>query len=463
MAESEQFDVVVAGAGMAGVVAAIAAARNGARTLLTDRFTFLGGNATAGLLGNFLTFHNMKGEQICGGIPQEIVDNCIAQGGAFPEHRGHLPNAYGNAYSVTPIDAEVLKLVTQKLCVEAGVRLMLNSYTIGPEVEADRVVGIRVVNKSGESTVRGNIVIDATGDADLVAKAGGPFQQGDDQGNTMSISLFSRMGGVDLDRHLAYVKERPDQFMLAEDPYIGKTREQVASELKNWKDYPLVTGHYDAVKEAKARGEFHKNRERVVFSISTIPGVVTINSTSLLGYNPTNEGELTKAALEGREQIFAVAEFFRRHVPGFENSFVLDSASALGVRESRRIEGEETLTDEACVEGRKSDQDIARGAYSLDVHEPSGKIVHRHVRDGESYGIPYGCLVPKKIDGILVAGRSLSSQRYANGSARNQAHIQAMGQAAGTSAALCNQHGWQPREVPVVQLRELLRQQGAVV
>jgi glycine/D-amino acid oxidase-like deaminating enzyme len=458
-----QFDVVIAGGGMAGVVAAIAAARNGARTLLTDRLPFLGGNATAGLLGNFLTFHNMKGEQICSGIPQEIVDECIRLGGAFQEHRGHLPNPYGNAYSVTIVDPEVLKLVIQRMCVQAGVHLMLGTYTLSPVVEGNRVAGIQVANKSGQLAIAGTVIVDATGDADLVAKAGGQFQQGDKAGRTMSISLLFRMAGVDLDRHLRYVKERPDQFMLAEDPYIGKTREEVAAQLRTWKDYPLVTGHYEAVKEAQRRGEFHPNRERVVFSITTIPGVVTINATSMLGYNPTSAEELTRSALEGREQISAVAAFFRKYVPGFENAFVLDSAAALGVRESRRIIGEHVLTEEECIAGKKSEDDIARGAYALDVHEPSGKIVHKHVRGGESYGIPYGCLIPRTLDGILVAGRCISSDRYANGSVRVQAHIQAIGQAAGTAAALCIKHRWMPREVPMSVLRQVLREQGAIV
>ncbi len=463
MVDETRFDVVVAGGGMAGVVAAIAAAREGARTLLAERYAFLGGNVTAGLLGNFLTFHDRKKQQICDGIPQEIVDGCIALGGCFSEHRGHLPNPYGNAGTVTPVDAEALKLVTQQLCLAAGVTLMLNTYTLGPVTEGGRVAGIRVVNKSGERALRARVVIDATGDADLVAQASGPFLLGDEAGRTMSISLFFRLGGVDLGRHLQYVKERPDQFMLGEDPFVGKSRAEIAAGLRHWKDYPLVTGYYDAVKEAKARGEFHPNRERVVFSITTIPGVVTVNSTSMLGLNPTDGEALTRAALEGREQVYAVAAFFRKYAPGFESSFVLDSASALGVRESRRIVGEDILTTEACLEGRKSEQDIARGAYCLDVHEASGKIVHKHVAGGESYGVPYGCLVPKEVDGILVAGRSISSERFANGSVRVQAHIMAIGQAAGTAAALCAAKGWTPREVPVSDLRAALVRQGAVV
>ena len=127
------------------------------------------------------------------------------------------------------------------------------------------------------------VVIDASGDADIVAKAGGAFQMGDDAGKTMSITLLARMCNVDLNRHLQYVKERPDEFTLGEDPFIGKTREEVASELTDWKDFPMVTGYYKAVKEAQAKGEFHGNRERVLFSVMPTPGVVVVNSTSMLG------------------------------------------------------------------------------------------------------------------------------------------------------------------------------------
>jgi hypothetical protein len=448
---------------MAGVVAAIAAARNGASTLLVDHAQFLGGNATGGLLGNFLTFHNMKGEQICKGISQEIVDACIELGGAFPEYRGHLRNAYGNVYSCTPIDPEVLKLVTQKLCVEAGVRLMLGAFIVGPIAEGDTIRGIRVVSKSGEQQLLAKVVIDATGDADIVAKAGGAFHMGDDAGKTMSISLLARLGNVDLARHLQYVKERPDQFMLGEDPYIGKTRQEVASELRHWKEFPMITGYYEAVKEAQAKGEFHRNRERVLFSVMPTPGVVVINSTSMLGYNPVDAVSMTRAALEAREQTFAVVKFFRKYVPGFEESVLLDSASALGIRESRRIVGVDTLRTDDCLAGKKSHQDIGRGAHCLDVHEPSGKITHKHIRDGESYGIPYWTLVPEKLNHILVAGRCLSSERYANGSARMQAHIQAMGQAAGTAAAMCVKQSIALREVDVATLRARLQEQGAVV
>ncbi len=461
MADRSNVDVLVVGAGMAGVCAAVAAARGGARTVLTDRYAFLGGNATAGLLGNFLTFHNMKGEQICNGIPQEIVDELIRLGGAFPE--GHLHNAYGNSYSVTPQDGEVLKLVNQKLCLEAGVDLVLNTYTIGPVMDGDRVAGARIVNKSGESEIRAQVVIDASGDADIAAQAGAPFHLGDEEGKMMSISLFSRMGNVDLDRHLQHVKANPTNFMLGEDPYIGKSREEIAAGLRTHKDYPLVTGYYESVKLAQSRGEFHPNRQRVVFSITNIPGVVTINSTSMLGYSGIDNDDLNQVAIEGREQVFKVRDFYRKYAPGFEECYVMDSASAIGVRETRRIIGEETLTTEDCVEARKGPRDIGQGAYCLDVHQPTGVIEHKHIRDGESYGIPYGIMLPQKIENCLVAGRPVSSDRFANGSVRNQAHIMTIGQAAGTAAAMCAERRTTPRELPVDPLREKLRQDGAVV
>ncbi len=461
MAEREQVDVLVVGGGMAGVCAAVAAARRGARAVLTEQYPFLGGTATAGLLGTLFTFHNMKGEHIAGGLPQEIIDELIKLGGAFPE--GHLHNAYGNAYSVTPVDAEVLKLVTQKMCVDAGVQLVLGTYTLGPIMEGDQVVGARIANKSGKSEIRARIVIDASGDADIAARAGAPFHLGDEQGKMMSISLVFRAGNVDLEKHLKFVKANPDQFMLGEDPYIGKTRPEIAAGLRTHKDFPVVTGYYDAVKLAQSREEFHPNRQRVVFSITTIPGVVTINSTSMLGYNGVDSEDLTQVALEGREQVFKAHEFFKKYAPGFEESFILDSAAALGVRETRRIEGEETLTTEDCVEGRKGPRDIGRGAYCLDVHQASGVIEHKHIKNGESYGIPYGVMLPKKVENCLVAGRCVSSDRFANGSVRNVAHIMAIGQAAGTAAAMCIERRVSPRELPVESLRERLRRDGAIV
>jgi hypothetical protein len=279
----------------------------------------------------------------------------------------------------------------------------------------------------------------------------------------MSISLFSRMGNVDLDKHLQFVKENPDNFMLGEDPYIGKTKAEIAAGLKTYKDYPLVTGYYEAVKLAQSRGEFHPNRQRVVFSVSPTPGVVTINSTSMLGLSGVNAEDLTQAAIEGREQIFKVRDFYRKYVPGFENCYVIDSASAIGVRETRRIAGEERLTTEMCIDAEKGPNDIGQGAYCLDVHQASGVIEHKHIRDGESYGIPFGTLIPQKIDGCLVAGRAVSSDRFANGSVRNQAHIMTIGQAAGMAAAMCVERRIGPRELSVDLLREQLKKDGAVV
>jgi hypothetical protein len=188
-----------------------------------------------------------------------------------------------------------------------------------------------------------------------------------------------------------------------------------------------------------------------------------MNSTSMLGYSGVDNDDLTAVALEPREQIFQVRDFFKKYAPGFENSYVLDSAAALGVRETRRIIGEETLIAEDCVEGKKGPRDIGRGAYCLDVHQPSGIIEHKHIKNGESYGIPYGVMVPRKVESCLVTGRCVSSDRFSNGSVRNQAHVMTMGQAAGTAAAMCAERRVSPRELDVDRLREQLQRDGAVV
>jgi hypothetical protein len=455
------FDVIVAGGGTTGVAAAVAAARHGARTLLVEQYGYLGGNATAGLLGNFLTFHNMRGEQIVHGIPQEIVDELKKEGGVIGD--GHLPNAYGHAGSVTPYDPEALKHVLLKLAAGARVQLLLHTFTMDALVEDDRICGLRVVNKSGLRALRARMVVDTTGDGDVAAKAGAPFQKGaPDTGQTMSMTLMFRLGNVDTGAILAHVKREPQQFMLGEDPFIGKTREEIAAGLRSIYDYPLMTGYYDLVKQAQARGEFHPNRRRVVLSVSPTPGLLYVNSTSILGRDATDAEQLTDAVISARRQVYDVFHFLRKYCPGFASAYLLDTATALGVRESRRIMGDYVLTSGDVKQARTFPDAIARGAYALDVHEATGEIWHDHVRDGLAYDIPYRCLVPQRVENLLVAGRCISVDRQALGSTRVQAQCMATGEAAGTAAALAVKNTTTPRQLPVPLLREALNGSGAL-
>lgn len=454
------WDVVVAGSGSAGLVAAVAAAREGARTLLVERYGFLGGNLTAGMLGNFLTFHNMRGEQIVGGIPQEIVDRLMARGGS----PGHLRNAYGNAYSVTPYDTEAMKAVALEITQEAGVELLLHTFITDTVVEGRRVRGLQVANKSGLQLVLGRTVVDASGDGDVAALAGAAFEKGrPEDGATMAMTLMFRVANVDTDRVAEEVRQRPGQFILAEDPYIGKSREEVAAGIRSLHDAPLLTGWFDLVAEAKRRGEFHPNRQRVVISLSPRPGEVYVNSTAVVRYDGTDAQQLTAAEVEARRQVDAVFTFLRRYVAGFEQAVLAEVAPGIGVRETRRILGEYVLTLDDVLEGRTFPDGIAKGAYAVDVHEPDGTIWHKHVKDGRAYDIPYRCLVPRDVDGLLVAGRCISVSREALGSTRVTAQTMAVGQAAGTAAALAAKEGIEPRRIPADVLRTMLVAGGAIV
>ncbi|MDR7482241.1 MAG: FAD-dependent oxidoreductase [Armatimonadota bacterium] len=454
------WDVVVAGSGSAGLVAAVAAAREGARTLLVERYGFLGGNLTAGMLGNFLTFHNMRGEQIVGGIPQEIVDRLMARGGS----PGHLRNAYGNAYSVTPYDTEAMKAVALEITQEAGVELLLHTFITDTLVEDRRVRGLQVANKSGLQLILGRTVVDASGDGDVAALAGAAFEKGrPEDGATMAMTLMFRVANVDTDRVAEEVRQRPGQFILAEDPYIGKSREEVAAGIRSLHDAPLLTGWFDLVAMAKRRGEFHPNRQRVVISLSPRPGEVYVNSTAVVRYDGTDARQLTAAEVEARRQVDVVFTFLRRYVAGFEQAVLAEVAPGIGVRETRRILGEYVLTLEDVLEGRTFPDGVAKGAYAVDVHEPDGTIWHKHVKDGRAYDIPYRCLVPRDVDGLLVAGRCISVSREALGSTRVTAQTMAVGQAAGTAAALAAKEGIEPRRIPAGVLRTTLAARGAIV
>lgn len=456
------YDVIVAGGGTAGVVAAMAAARNGARTLLVEKNGFLGGVPTAAMVSLFLSFHNMRGEKIANGIPQEIVDRLLEKGGGIPP--GHLFNPYGNCYTVTPVDPHLLKLVHLEMIGEAGVDLLLHTFIYDVLVEEGRVRGLRMANKWGDATATGKVIIDCTGDADVAAQAGVPWVKGrEEDGLTMAMTLMFRLGNVDMEPTIQFMQEHPDQFILSEDPYLKQTPEELMAEVKAFKDVPLITGFYDLIKEKQKTGEFPKTRQRLIIVISPTPGIVQINTASVLRRDGTDARDLTQAEIEGRMTADQLYKFFRNYVPGFENAFLVDTAPVIGVRETRRIVGEYVMTFDDVVNGREFLDSIGRGAYCIDVHEPDGTIRHDHIKDGKAYTIPYRSLVPQKIDGLLAAGRCISVERDAMGATREQVPCMIEGQAAGTAAAMCVAESIEPRNVDTNELRRTLGSEGAIV
>lgn len=438
-----RFDVVVAGGGPAGIAAAVAAARYGARVALIERYGFLGGNATAGLVGPFMTSFSDDGQtQVVRGVFEEMVRRLEAMGGALhPEHvragsayAGYIVKGHDH---VTPFDPEAVKLVAAEMVAEAGVTLLLHTVVVEPILEDRAVRGLVVTSKSGLSALRAEVVVDCSADGDVAFRAGVPMRQGRDvDGKTQPMTMFFRVANVDDAAVDAYVEAHPEERGLL---------------------------FHAIVEAARARGEWTIPREKVGMYRTLQRGVWRINTSRIQLLDGTKVEDLTRAEIEGRRQAFDLVAFFRRHLPGFERCLLLDTATQIGVRETRRIVGEYELTQNDLVTGRDFDDVVALYGYPIDVHSPDGKGggAADSVPIANAYRLPYRILVPKEVEGLLVAGRCVSASHEALGAIRVMPCAFALGQAAGAAAAIAAETRVPPRTVEVRRLQETLVEQGA--
>lgn len=436
-----EVDVLVIGGGTSGIGAAIAAARTGATTLIVERYGFLGGVANVGLCIH--TFHSSQGRRIVAGLPWEMITRMKQLGGSTGPVR--IENAH--MQTTTPIDPEVLKYVTQEMILESGGRILYHTNPLEVVMEGSLLRGVVVQNKSGKLLLKGKVVVDCTGDGDIATWAGVPYEKGrPGDGKMQRMSAVFKMGQVDVIRMFES---------------IGKG---VA-----WAPLPLTGERYPVwwsgtlerfAAEAEREGLFLGTDE---FWGNTVRARETnVNASRLMGFDGTSGDDLTAAEIEGKRQVFRLAGFLRSYVPGFERSYVLATAPFVGVRETRRMVGEYVLTGEDCLRGRKFPDGIAKVGYPVDIHDPSsGKTLFTPIGgpDG-SYDVPYRCLVPLKVEGLLLAGRSISTTHEAMASSRTMVTGMMVGQAAGTAAALCVREGVQPRELVAGTLRTELRRQG---
>lgn len=433
-------DVVVVGGGMSGCSAAIAASRAGADVILVEAYGFLGGMATAGMVFPFMN-SRAGNEQIVEGIFLEIFEHMAKDG--LAKRDKHDPG-------VIWFDKEALKYTLQELCVGSGVKLLLHSWAEGPlqvnppDGTTGPVEGIVVGNKSGRTAILAKVTIDCTGDGDIAAAAGCPYEQGrgyDPYGQ--SVTLFFRMGNVSINKAFAEQGKR-----------LSRSKDMIPA------NYMFA----DKFREAKEKGDLDPDLPiKVVYFEKTLsPGVVSINATRVFKVDPTDATDLTWAVVETRRQVHQLSRFLVKYIPGFENAFLSESAIHIGVRESRRILGEYQLTGRDVLSAKKFDDVIARGAFGIDIHcaDYSGcGVVGLDLEEGRSYDIPYGVLVPLEVDGIMVAGRCISATHVALGSVRIMPVASATGQAAGAAAALCVEYHTQPRDLDVTRLQELLIEQ----
>ena len=418
----KEYDLIVSGGGLTGVAAAIAAKRNGVQNvLLIERYGFLGGMATSGLVNPFMSYFKSqepfkKEHQLTFGIFQEILDRLRALNG--------MPNEDKRVF-----DAEVMKLILNRMVIEEKIDLLFHTYVADVKKDKeDHIESITIANKVGLSSLKAKLFIDCTGDADLAYMAQVPCKKGrEEDGYGQPMTLCFRIGNVQ--------------------------RSQMPSREK-------INALYQ---EAVQRGEINNPRENVLFFNTLQEDVIHFNTTRIVMKDATNPKELTEAEIEAREQCWQMYYFLKENVDGFQNSYFQVSAPQIGVRESRRILGKYVLTGEDVLSGQKFDDSICYNAYTIDIHNPSGTgTLIQHLEKGQYYGIPYRCLLPVNINNLVVAGRPISSDHAAHSSLRIMPTCVAMGQAAGTAAALALKNKILPYQVDSKLLREQLIREGAI-
>ena len=433
-----KYDVAVLGGGPAGITAAISAARNGAKTILVERYGFLGGMSTAAMVYPWMTFHSAAGDQVIKGIAQEIVDRLMALN-ASP---GHLRDTIGFVHTLTPYHPEVYKVLACEMLEEAGVELLLHSSAIEVKKDGERISEVTLYSKSGLSKLEAKVYIDSTGDGDIAYMAGAPWEKGNDDQKVQPMTMKFRMKGVDLNKVKHYMQSNPTEFY----------EKSLIAELQT---IPLtgVMGFYSKWRSA----DLPIQRDGILFFSGPHDDEVLVNVSRISGLDPTDAGDLTKAEVEGRKQVLMLESFFRDHIPGFENACVTAVGTQIGVRETRRITGHYVLNGTDVLDARRFDDVIARSGYPIDIHNPEGKgVTANFIREGGAYDIPYRSIVPLGCTNLLLAGRCISTTHEAQATTRLTPSCMAIGQAAGAAAALASLYNCNVADVPVHELQERL-------
>lgn len=402
------YDVIVAGGGPAGIGAAIAAARNGMKTLVVERYGCLGGIWTAGLVNPFFDTEHK------GGLVKELVDSL------------RNDDAWGGWNGIC-FDYETIKVTLDDMVVDAGADILLQSYISGTIVESNVVKGIIVENKSGRQAYTAKVVIDCSGDGDVAAMAGAEYEFGrKEDGQIQPMTLMYKLGNI------YFPQQTPsDVYNLMQRAVKDNNLEYTPSY-----KFPYILTLPDQ-KSAAVQ-------------------MVHINGASALNVN-----DITQAYLKARKEVMEAFKVLKGYVPQFKDITLEQTAMQMGVREARRITGEYVLTLEDMLEGRRFEDGITICGFPVDIHAPDGKEqVVSHV---QPYHIPYRSLVPLKLEGLLVAGRCISGTHEAHASYRVTGNCMAMGEAAGTAAAIAVRSNKAPRYIDTKTLVNKLIEQGVLL
>ncbi len=415
MKNKKTYDIIVAGSGPSGMAAAITAARQGASVLMIEAQGSVGGIATTGMMSHFTGTCDSA-------VYREIL--LRASGKNLCCERGT---------ATVKIDPELLKITFYEMIAECRIDLLLYSLVCGTLVEDGRVLGVVVQNKSGRNEYYAEAVIDCTGDGDAAYYAGAQYFKGRESDGLMQpVTLMFKIGGVDYERAVF-----PPSFETQVQTERGELQ-ALAKEL-----LPSPAGH-------------------VLLYKSTLPGVVTCNMTNCIGIDGTSAEDLTRAELVCRSQIEPIIEFLREYVPGYENCYLLGAASLIGVRETRHFKGVCTITENDIYEARQFDDAVVFGAhFNFDVHNITGAGldktgVQHEFTQKNGYTIPYGCLVPEKIDGLLLSGRNISGTHIAHSNFRAMPICVGIGAACGAAAAIAVRRGIKLRDVNPRDIQKII-------
>lgn len=421
------YDVVVVGGGASGTVAAIAAARSGARTLLLERGGCLGGAATANLVAQWVAFYHGD-TRVVGGIPFELTQRVQAAGGSEGFHRYVMGEAAGTPFplKVLPFNPEVVKWVLDGAVAEAGAEVLLHATFSRTLVADGCVTGVVVETVQGRMAFMAPVVVDASGDAAVCASAAVPCRGEQADGRERQpCTLSFRLSSVDVGRFKAVPPAERRRLVLG-----GLARGELFWESLSFVSTP---GGTDAI-----------------CLMSRIPGIDALSAR-----------DASRAEQEGRRQIASIVPFLNREIPGFEKAQLADVAERVGVRETRRIEGRYTLTEDDIMGERRFDDAIALGAGPMDRHQPDGTGIRLYAPPAP-FEIPLRSLIPIAVEGLLVCGRTLSATRDAMAGARHMATSMAMGQAVGTLAAVASASGRWPSAVPAYEVQQRLAKADAL-
>jgi len=430
MTLNEEYDVIVCGGGPAGCAAAISASREGARTLLLEASGMLGGMAAVGLVNSWTPVHDGI-RNIHGGLAEKIITTV----------RAAMPHVDPEKWNWLPIDPEQLKLLYDRLVTEAGADVLFHTCVCGVEMKDERNIDvILAANKAGLTAYRAKVYIDCTGDADLYAWAGKEYLQGDENGLMQAATMCFVVTGID-----------EEKFAHMNDAYytgIGRKSGALLNKI-------IAEGKYDIPDD-------HMVPRKVAAN------TYSFNAGQVYGVNATDPASVSAGCLRGRVLARTIKDALTEYAPAFHDSFLVQTAPTLGLRESRRIIGDYTFTMDDYFARRSFPDEICRGRYPIDVHEEypgqsrDTLVEFEEYGRGESYGVPYRCLCPRDLDNLLVAGRAISSDRMSNGSLRVMACCLNEGEAAGIAAEFaCKMPKVNIHAIDIQQLRKRLVKEGA--